>query len=133
MQNLKGKITFQKLDASAFVISTLVSSYGISEQLVSLKFDKKSKERAEVMNVQLELQDKEASHNTIGGDKSYIYGEQAISDYLLALKNTTLDNHVARLGGFMTFGGLGNPDLNSEHFMNEINYGAIRNIVNLFI
>jgi hypothetical protein len=43
--------------------------------VVSLKYDKKSKERAEVMNVQLELLDKEANAHTLGGDKSYIYGE----------------------------------------------------------
>jgi hypothetical protein len=40
---------------------------------------------------------------------------------------------VARLGGFQAFGGLGNADLNSEHFLNELCYGGIRNIVNLYI
>ena len=86
MQNLKGKITLNELDLSAFLAATLVNALGLSDQ-VPVKFDEKSKQ---LMSVQLELLDKKSTVHSLGGmQASLVYGELAISDFLVGLKNTT--------------------------------------------
>ena len=43
MQNIKGKITINELDLSAFLVANMVNSLGLTDQ-VTVKYDPKSKQ-----------------------------------------------------------------------------------------
>lgn len=99
---------------------------GVSDQL-SCTFKESKDEKPAILNVELQITDKTATASSLGGTQpSVIYGDAAISDFIVGVKNATitgLDGKVPRLGGFTAFGNMGRADLNAEHFIHELSCG----------
>lgn len=75
----KTKVTYGKLDLSAFAVATLAHGLALKNTTVSL--NAKAAPRPQVMNVEL----------VVGG--SNIYGEITICDFLVGKKNMQEGNH----------------------------------------
>jgi hypothetical protein len=111
---------------SAFYAATLVQGLGLADQ-VNVKIDMKAQQ---LLSTSLNLVDKSTQ------ETSTIFGEQAIADYLVSVKNATIKNakdQITRVGGSPGFGTMGSADLESEDYVMALNYGLREHITSFVI